>query len=63
MFVIQGRQDHVTSFDAARNWVAHLRAPAKGFIPIDGGHFACFTDARAFVAALKTQVLPHARGF
>jgi pimeloyl-ACP methyl ester carboxylesterase len=62
MFVIQGRDDHVTSFDAARDWVEHLNAPAKGFIPIDGGHFACFTNAAAFAAALKTQVLPHALG-
>jgi pimeloyl-ACP methyl ester carboxylesterase len=62
MFVIQGRDDHVTSFDAARDWVQLLHAPAKGFIPIDGGHFACFTNAPAFVAALQSQVLPHAQG-
>ena len=62
MFVIQGREDRVTSFDAARDWVEHLHAPAKGFIPIDGGHFACFTNGPGFAFALKTQVLPHARG-
>ncbi len=62
MAVIQGRDDHVTSFEAARDWLEHVRAPAKAFVPIDGGHFACFTNAPAFVAALKTQVLPVARG-
>jgi pimeloyl-ACP methyl ester carboxylesterase len=62
MFVIQGRDDHVTSFQAAKDWIEHLHAPAKGFIPIDGGHFACFTNASAFAEALKTQVLPRAPG-
>jgi len=61
MFVIQGREDHVTSFEAARDWVGRLNAPSKGFIPIDGGHFACFTNAPAFAAALRTQVLPRTK--
>lgn len=61
MFVIQGRSDHITSFAAAEDWIQHLHAPARGFIPIDGGHFACFTSATAFVAALTTQIMPYAR--
>ena len=28
---------------------------------IDGGHFACFTNSRDFVAALRAHVLPLAR--
>jgi pimeloyl-ACP methyl ester carboxylesterase len=58
MVVIQGRQDRVTSFVAAQAWVEHLRAPAKAFVPIDGGHFACFTNPDGFVGALRQNVLP-----
>ena len=61
MVVIQGRDDHVTSFDAARDWVERLRAPAKAFVPIDGGHFACFTNPEGFVGALREHVLPLVR--
>jgi pimeloyl-ACP methyl ester carboxylesterase len=61
MFVIQGRNDHVTSFDAARDWVGRLHAPAKAFVPIEGGHFACFTNPDGFVGALRQYVLPLAR--
>jgi pimeloyl-ACP methyl ester carboxylesterase len=60
--LIEGRDDHITSPPAARDWLDHVRAPAKAFVPIDGGHYACFTNAQAFVAALKSQVLPVARG-
>jgi pimeloyl-ACP methyl ester carboxylesterase len=51
-FVIQGWSDHVAPFEAARDYVAQIRAPAKAFVPIAGGHFACFTNAQAFVASL-----------
>lgn len=57
-FVIQGRDDHVTPFSLAQAYVAEVRAPRKAFIPIDGGHFACFTHADQFVAALGTHVRP-----
>jgi pimeloyl-ACP methyl ester carboxylesterase len=57
-FVIQGRDDHVASFDAAKSYVDSIRAPAKAFVPIDGGHFACFTDPDQFVGALRKYVLP-----
>jgi len=55
-FVVQGRDDHITSFDAAKAYVEEVLAPAKGFIPIDGGHFACFTNAGGFIAALDSEV-------
>jgi pimeloyl-ACP methyl ester carboxylesterase len=58
IFVIQGRDDHVVSFDAAKAFVESLRAPAKAFVPIDGGHFACFTDSTEFLAALNQCVRP-----
>jgi pimeloyl-ACP methyl ester carboxylesterase len=58
IFVIQGRDDHVVGFDAARVWVGEIRAPKKAFTAIDGGHFACFTNPMGFVGALREQVLP-----
>jgi pimeloyl-ACP methyl ester carboxylesterase len=58
IFVIQGRDDHITSFSAAKAWVESVHAPAKAFLPIDGGHFACFTDSSQFLAALEKLVGP-----
>ena len=60
-FVVQGRDDHVTPIDAAEAFVAEARAPVKRLIPIAGGHFACFTDAAGFVAALRQYVRPIVR--
>jgi fermentation-respiration switch protein FrsA (DUF1100 family) len=57
-FVIQGRDDHVVSFDAAQAYVAEIKAPRKSFVPIAGGHFACFTNAPEFLAALRRHVRP-----
>lgn len=57
-FVIQGRDDHIAPFEVARDYVAEVRAPKKAFIPIAGGHWACFTNASAFVAALRQYVRP-----
>lgn len=58
MFVIQGRDDHVTSFKGAKDYIAAIRAPRKAFIPIAGGHYACFTDPKGFVGALRRDVWP-----
>ena len=58
IFVIQGRDDYITSFSAAKLWVESVHAPAKAFVPIDGGHFACFTDSSQFLAALEKLVGP-----
>lgn len=57
-FVIQGRDDHIAPFAVAQAYVAEVRAPKKAFIPIAGGHWACFTNATAFVAALRQHVRP-----
>lgn len=57
-FVIQGRDDHIAPIEVAEAWFAELRAPKKAFIPIDGGHWACFTNATAFIAALRQHVRP-----
>ena len=35
-FVIQGSDDNRTPPEAARLFVSHVRAPAKGYTPIDG---------------------------
>jgi pimeloyl-ACP methyl ester carboxylesterase len=56
--VIQGRDDHVTPYEAAEEFVRDIRAPAKKFVPIDGGHFACYTNSGAFVSALTEYVGP-----
>jgi pimeloyl-ACP methyl ester carboxylesterase len=56
VFVIQGRDDHVVSFDAAKAYISRIHAPHKAFIPIPGGHFACFTSTSEFLAALGRTV-------
>jgi pimeloyl-ACP methyl ester carboxylesterase len=58
IFVIQGRDDHITSFSAAEAWVESVHAPAKAFVPIAGGHFSCFTNSSQFLAALGNLVVP-----
>ncbi len=60
-FVIQGRDDRIAPFDVAAAYVAEVRAPKKAFIAIDGGHWACFTNATVFVEALRKHVKPLAR--
>jgi len=57
-FVIQGRNDHIVSSGAAKDYVDQVRAPVKAFIPIDGGHYACFTDPSQFISALRQCVMP-----
>ena len=58
MFVIQGRDDHAVGFEPARAWMDEVRSPKKAFVAIDGGHFACFTNPKGFVGALREHVLP-----
>lgn len=55
-FVVQGRDDRIAGFDSTKAYVDDVRAPAKAFIPIDGGHYACFTNATEFIAALNQHV-------
>jgi len=57
-FVIQGRDDHTVSFNEAQAYVKEIRAPKKAFVPIAGGHFACFTNPQEFLAALMNHVTP-----
>jgi fermentation-respiration switch protein FrsA (DUF1100 family) len=55
-FVIQGRDDNRTPPDAARAFLDQVRAPKKGYTEIDGGHFACLTNAMDFLTALDRNM-------
>jgi len=57
-FIFQGRDDHITGGEPARAYAADIRAPAKGYVALDGGHYACFTSTDQFLGALRTHVLP-----
>jgi pimeloyl-ACP methyl ester carboxylesterase len=59
IFVIQGAEDFTTPTSLAREFVNSIRAPAKAFVPIDGGgHFAVFMRSDAFLNELVSRVLP-----
>ena len=58
IIVVQGRDDHITPTDVARDYVEKIKAPAKAFVEIRGGHFAVYTNQQEFLAALLQQVLP-----
>ena len=59
--LIQGRADWLTPMAVAKEYFDKVRSRDKIFVPIDGGHFACFTNAGMFVAALGNHVLPLTR--
>jgi pimeloyl-ACP methyl ester carboxylesterase len=59
--LIQGRDDHVTPFEPARAYWEKVQSKGKAFAPIDGGHYACFTDTAQFLAAMRKDVLPLVR--
>jgi len=56
--VIQGRDDLICPTEAAHRYLDQIRAPAKAYAEIPGGHFACFTAPEAFLAALVQHVRP-----
>ena len=59
LFVIQGAEDFTTPTSLARAFVDSIRAPAKAFVPIEGGgHFAVFMKSSAFLDELVSRVLP-----
>lgn len=59
--VIQGKDDYICPTAVARDYVAKIHAPAKAFVEIEGGHFACLTNPGAFLAALHRHVLPRVK--
>jgi pimeloyl-ACP methyl ester carboxylesterase len=56
--LIQGRADWLTPLAVAKEYFDEVRSNGKVFVPIDGGHFACFTNAGEFVGALRKYVVP-----
>jgi pimeloyl-ACP methyl ester carboxylesterase len=61
--VIQGAEDFTTPTSLARSFVDSIRAPAKVFVPIEGGgHFAVFMKSSAFLDQLVSRVRPLAAG-
>jgi pimeloyl-ACP methyl ester carboxylesterase len=56
--VVQGRDDHITPTDVAHDYFEKVKAPAKAFGEISGGHFACYTNPDGFLGALRQHVLP-----
>jgi pimeloyl-ACP methyl ester carboxylesterase len=61
VFVIQGAEDFTTPTSLARSFVDAIRAPAKAFVTIEGGHFAVFMKPAAFLDQLVPRVLPLTR--
>jgi len=61
VLVIQGAEDFTTPTRLARSFVDSIRAPAKWFVTIDGGHFAVFMKTSAFLDQLVARVLPLTR--
>jgi pimeloyl-ACP methyl ester carboxylesterase len=57
--VIQGRDDRIAPTDVAHDYFEKVKAPAKAFTEIRGGHFAVYTNQQEFLAALLQQALPH----
>lgn len=58
IFVFQGAEDFTTPTELARAYVASIRAPAKAFVTLDGGHFVVFMQSRQFLAELVARVRP-----
>lgn len=58
VFVFLGAEDFTTPTELARTYVESIRAPAKAFVTLDGGHFAVFMQSRQFLAELMARVRP-----
>jgi pimeloyl-ACP methyl ester carboxylesterase len=55
-FVVQGREDTRTPPEAAHAFLSQVRAPAKRYTAIEGGHFACFSNPTEFLDALGSNI-------
>lgn len=55
-FVIDGRNDNRVPPVVAHAFVDQVRAPAKNYTEIEGGHFACFTNPTGFLNALDADL-------
>lgn len=56
--LIQGRDDRLTPAVVAKSYFDAVQSRGKAYAAINGGHFACFTNPKAFVAALRMNLRP-----
>ncbi len=56
--LIQGREDRITPSAVAEEYFGKVQSSGKAFVPIEGGHYACFTNPAEFVGALNRQIRP-----
>jgi pimeloyl-ACP methyl ester carboxylesterase len=56
--LIQGRDDRLTPAAVAKSYFDAMRSTGKAYAAIDGGHFACFTNPKEFMAALRMNLPP-----
>lgn len=56
--LIQGRDDRLTPAAVAKTYFDAVQSKDKAYAAIDGGHFACFTNAQEFVATLRLHLRP-----
>jgi pimeloyl-ACP methyl ester carboxylesterase len=56
--LIQGREDRITPSAVAEAYFQKVRSNGEAFVPISGGHYACFTDPTEFVGGRNKRVRP-----
>lgn len=56
--LIQGRDDRLTPAAVAKSYFDAVQSKGKAYAAIDGGHFACFTNPKEFLAALRMNLRP-----
>ena len=56
--LIQGRDDRLTPAIVAKNYFDAVQSRGKAYAAIDGGHFACFTNPKEFLVALRMHLRP-----
>ena len=56
--LVQGRDDRLTPAAVAKVYFDAVQSKGKAYAAIEGGHFACFTNAAAFVDALRRHLRP-----
>ncbi|MBA2589099.1 MAG: alpha/beta hydrolase [Alphaproteobacteria bacterium] len=54
--VIQGRDDRMTPAAVTKAYFDKVQSKGKAYAVIEGGHFACFTNPKEFVAALRLHL-------
>lgn len=54
--LIQGGDDRLTPAAVAKSYFDAVQSKGKAYAAIDGGHFACFTNAQQFVATLRLHL-------